>query len=72
MKRWQWLALAALAAAASAVQVLGPHPEHAHWWDLVPGAYAGFGFAGCALIVVASKWLGKALLLRKEGYYRDL
>lgn len=34
-----------------------------------PGYYAAFGFAGCVLIVLVSKWLGKHLLQRSENYY---
>lgn len=41
----------------------------ANWWDRVPAFYALFGFLSCALIVLASKALGKAWLQRKEDYY---
>jgi hypothetical protein len=35
----------------------------------LPGFIAGFSFVGCIVIIVASKWLGKALLQRREDYY---
>jgi cell shape-determining protein MreD len=35
----------------------------------VPGFIAVFSFVGCIVIIVASKWLGKALLQRREDYY---
>jgi len=37
----------------------------------VPGLTAVIGFGGCALIVLASKWLGKSLLQRPEAYYEQ-
>lgn len=69
MTRLHWVLLAAMAALAVATQVLGPHSGHPHWWDGVPGSYAVFGFAGCAAIVLLSKWAGKHLLQRREDYY---
>jgi hypothetical protein len=36
-----------------------------------PGVTAVIGLGGCVLIVVASKWLGAALLQRPEAYYVD-
>jgi hypothetical protein len=36
-----------------------------------PGLTALTGFVGCAALVVASKWLGTALLKRPEAYYAD-
>jgi short subunit fatty acids transporter len=38
--------------------------------ERVPGFWALFGFAGCALIVLIAKGAGK-YLLRREDYYRD-
>jgi hypothetical protein len=35
----------------------------------LPGFIAVFSFAGCIVIILASKWLGKALLQRREEYY---
>lgn len=32
-----------------------------------PGYYAAFGFVGCVVIILASKWLGKHWLQRPEG-----
>ncbi|MFA9446902.1 hypothetical protein [Egicoccus sp. AB-alg6-2] len=34
-----------------------------------PGYGALIGFGGCVVIVVVSKWIGKRLLERPEGYY---
>lgn len=37
-----------------------------------PGFTAVFSFAGCVLIIVASKWLGRYLLQRHEEYYEEI
>jgi hypothetical protein len=69
MKTIHWALLAGLTALSVAVQVLGPHAAHPHWWDALPGSYALFGFLGCAAIVYVSKWIGKLFVLRREDYY---
>lgn len=38
----------------------------------MPGQTAATGFLGCGVIVLASKWLGRALLQRPETYYEHL
>jgi hypothetical protein len=46
------------------------HVKHAvFWWEEVPVFYALYGFFGCVLIVIASKWLGHYVLQRPEDYY---
>ena len=35
----------------------------------LPGFVAMFSFLGCIVIIVASRWLGKVLLQRREDYY---
>jgi hypothetical protein len=45
-----------------------PHGTH-HAWDVVPGFYIWFGFAGAVILVLAAKWLGKVLLLKDKDYY---
>lgn len=37
----------------------------------IPGLFAAFGLLGCILIIVASKWLGHAVLQREEDYYEE-
>ncbi len=44
--------------------------HHPHFLgDEIPGFWALFGFLACALIIIASKWLGHAWLFRPEDYY---
>jgi hypothetical protein len=34
-----------------------------------PGQMAVYGFVGCVVIIVVSKWFGKLFVQRREGYY---
>jgi hypothetical protein len=36
-----------------------------------PGYMAVFAFAGCIVIILASKWLGKIALQRPETFYGE-
>jgi len=71
MKNWHWITLAAITAASIAFQFWGPKSAHPHAWDIVPAFYAIFGFAGCILIIVVSKALGKKWLQKREDYYDE-
>lgn len=43
---------------------------HIHFFeDKVPGFWALFGFVGCVILIVVSKWLGHAWLMKDEDYY---
>jgi hypothetical protein len=56
-----WLVTAVAAVAAVIADLVVDDP--------VPGRIPALGFVGCALIILASKRLGKALLSRPESYY---
>ncbi len=44
--------------------------EHPHfWWQKIPVFDAVFGFIGCIVIVLVSKWIGHGWLMKKEDYY---
>lgn len=46
--------------------------EHAHTGaERWPGFWSLFGFVACALIVLLSKWYGKAGIMRREDYYDE-
>ena len=48
------------------------HKEHAHTAaERIPGFWAAFGFVGCVVIIVASKALGHAGLMKREDYYDE-
>jgi hypothetical protein len=45
----------------------------AHTWleESVPGFWALFGFLGCAVLIILSKWLGRLGVSRREDYYDE-
>ncbi len=46
--------------------------EHAHTWvEHLPGFWTVFGFAGCALLIILSKWFGHTGIMTREDYYDD-
>ena len=46
--------------------------EHAHSKaEHFPAFWAVFGFIGCVLIIVLSKWFGHAGIMRREDYYDE-
>ena len=58
-------AVAVIAVATVALDLLA-HPHGETWWHHTPGFDLLYGFAGCAVIVIVSKALGKAGLQRPE------
>jgi len=54
-------------AALALPSMLGVHWHHA--WEALPGFYAWYGGLGCAVIVLASKALGRRLLQKAEDWY---
>jgi TRAP-type C4-dicarboxylate transport system permease small subunit len=36
-----------------------------------PGFWSVFGFVGCALIIIVSKWYGHAGIMQREDYYDE-
>jgi hypothetical protein len=47
--------------------------EHAHTWveGHVPGFWAAFGFIGCAVLILVSKWFGHRGIMQREDYYDE-
>jgi hypothetical protein len=43
------------------------HTSIEHW----PGFWALFGFIGCVLIIILSKWFGHAGIMTREDYYEE-
>jgi hypothetical protein len=58
-----------LAVATLASLVAGFFGEAHGPWGSIPLFWGGFGFAGCVLIIVISKAIGRHLLTRSEDYY---
>jgi hypothetical protein len=59
VNRWALIVVAAVVAVAVDLAVGAS----------IPGLTATIGFAGCAVIILASKWLGRSLLQRPEVFY---
>jgi hypothetical protein len=46
--------------------------EHAHTAaEHLPGFWSVFGFIGCVLIIILSKWFGHAGIMTREDYYDE-
>jgi hypothetical protein len=46
--------------------------EHAHTGpEHLPGFWSVFGFVGCVLIILLSKWYGHAGIMTREDYYDE-
>jgi hypothetical protein len=67
MTRKHWLVLSVIAV-VSLIAQLSVKERH-HWWDAIPAFYAAYGFVGCIVIVIVSKWFGKKIAFRDEDYY---
>jgi hypothetical protein len=48
------------------------HKEHAHTQaEHLPGFWSVFGFVGCVVIIILSKWYGHAGIMKREDYYDE-
>ena len=46
--------------------------EHAHTrLERLPAFWSIFGFLGCVVIIIASKWFGHAGIMTREDYYDE-
>jgi asparagine N-glycosylation enzyme membrane subunit Stt3 len=70
MKKWWIIALAVLTILSLAAGFFSSG-EPGHWWNNVPGFFILFGLAGCILLILFSKKIGKLFLLKDEDYYDD-
>lgn len=68
MRWWHWALLGAAVAASLVAEQVDPSPHH-YFFSGIPGFFVLFGFAGCVLIIVLSKWYGKRVVQRPEDYY---
>ena len=54
------------------VDALFVNKEHAHTNpEHFPLFWAVFGFVGCAIIIILSKWFGHAGIMTREDYYDE-
>ncbi len=48
------------------------HTEHTFfWWHKLPGFELIYGFIGCVVIIIVSKFIGQIWLQKKEDYYPE-
>lgn len=72
MRRRAWAAGTLLAGGTVVLELAYGHGAHgAAPWHAWPLFDLAFGLLGCALIVVASKGLGRAFLQKPESFYRE-
>lgn len=46
--------------------------EHAHTQaEHLPAFWAIFGFVGCVVLIIVSKWFGHAGIMQREDYYDE-
>lgn len=67
-----WAAGALVAGATLVLELVFRHAAHPVYpWHSAPAFDLVYGFLGCALIVVASKALGRARVQKPESYYGE-
>jgi len=71
MKLWYWIILCSLISGLLLAEKVFIHDENhvSDMWQVIPGFYLIIGFAGCLLIIIVSKFLGKKILQKRENYY---
>ena len=69
LKRWFYVGLALVALAEIVVPLIfgGGHPYF--WFESLPAWGSLYGLISCVAIIVVSKLIGKAWLMRPEDYY---
>ena len=71
LKAVVWVCVAVLAALVL-VDVIFVDKEDAHTMiERLSGFWAVFGFIGCAVLIIVSKWFGHAGIMQEEDYYDD-
>ncbi len=56
----------------AALDILFVSNEHAHTTlEHIPLFWSIFGFVGCVLIIILSKWYGHLGIMTREDYYED-
>ncbi len=69
VKRWFYVGLI-LVALAEIVLAIVFRGDHAHFsFESLPAWGSLYGFFSCVAIIVVSKLIGKAWLMRREDYY---
>ncbi len=71
LKAVVWICIGILAVLV-VLDVVFVDKEHAHTMaERLSGFWAVFGFVGCAVLIILSKWFGHAGIMQKEDYYDE-
>ena len=69
---WISCAVLALVVLLDAIPAIVDKEHHAHTLpEHWPAFWAVFGFLGCVLIILLSKWYGHLGIMTREDYYED-
>lgn len=68
MLKMYYLVLIIVIAIEVVLKMIEHHTPH-FFWETIPGFHAIFGFAGCIVLVYASKGLGHRILMKDPEYY---
>ena len=56
----------------AALDIVFVSREHAHTGiERIPAFWSLFGFIGCAVLILVSKWYGHLGIMTREDYYED-
>ena len=69
LKRWSYVGLVAAAVAEIALPLIFPGGDAHFSFESFPAWGSLYGFVSCVAIIVVSKLIGKAWLMRPEDYY---
>lgn len=69
LKRWFYSGLAVLALTEFAAPRLFNGEPADFWFEDLPAWESVYGLISCVVIIIASKFLGKLWLTRRENYY---
>ncbi len=64
-----WIYLLVCIVISSLLGFIFPNPHPHFWWQKIPIFDTVFGFLGCIIIVLFSKWIGHIWLMKSERYY---
>ena len=71
IKRWFYIGLVVVAGAEIVLPLLLHGGEHHFSFESWPAFGSLYGLLSCVAIIVLSKLIGKAWLMRRENYYDD-
>ncbi len=64
------LGVLALLVVLDAIPAIVSKEHHAHTAaEQFPGFWAVFGFVGCVILILVSKWFGHCGIMQREDYY---